>query len=194
MLERSLDTPEMRRLRRKVLAPARGHVLDVGVGSGMSLDAYPPTVTRITGLDRLPANDLLQQRAAALDIPFEYIQSSAEEIPCEDNTFDTVSCQLVLCTVPDIKKALREIHRVLRKDGVLLFMEHVLAEKAWIRAGQHLLTPLQRVVSCGCRLNRDTAAYIEEAGFHIEKPERQIFPGYRFAGEILIHGCATPTS
>jgi SAM-dependent methyltransferase len=85
------------------------------------------------------------------------VQGSGERLPFGDGEFDAVVCTLVLCSVADPVACVREMARVLRPGGRLLFVEHVRApEPGWTRTAQSLLDPLQVVLADGCHLSRDT--------------------------------------
>ncbi len=99
------------------------------------------------------------------------VRARAESLPFAAESFDTVVCTLVLCTVPEQGAALREIQRVLRPGGRLLFIEHVRGEGSVAR-WQDRIEPLWRRLAAGCHPNRDTVASIEAAGFHVEYLER----------------------
>jgi ubiquinone/menaquinone biosynthesis C-methylase UbiE len=95
------------------------------------------------------------------------IEGSAEAIPLDRNSMDTVVMTWTLCTIPDASGALREIRRVLRNSGQLLFVEHGLAPETKIRKWQHRLTPFWKRIAGGCHLNRPIRELIENAGFEI---------------------------
>ncbi|MGB6228675.1 MAG: class I SAM-dependent methyltransferase, partial [Litorimonas sp.] len=112
--------------RRKIVPQARGEVVEIGIGSGLNLPYYDPSrVTRVTGVD--PDDDLWargRERAAACPFPVERIGLSGERLPLEDASADTVVVTYALCTIPDPVAALREMGRVLRPGGEILFTEH----------------------------------------------------------------------
>jgi ubiquinone/menaquinone biosynthesis C-methylase UbiE len=113
------------RYRRRVVAGAEGRVLEVGVGSGLNLPLYPPSVTAVFGLDS-SARLLGKARGKRSGLPYslELLNGSAESIPLEDASVDTVVMSWTLCSIPDAPAALHEVRRVLRGDGQLLFVEH----------------------------------------------------------------------
>src|SRR5262249_58456059 len=107
---------------------AQGRVLEIGIGWGLNLPFYSRQAEEIIGLD--PAPRLLERaRAAAsrLSLPVRFIEGSAEAVPFEDKSFDTVVTTWTLCTIPAVAQALGEVRRVLKPDGRLLFVEHGLA-------------------------------------------------------------------
>jgi ubiquinone/menaquinone biosynthesis C-methylase UbiE len=129
--------------RQRVIAAAEGRVLEVGVGSGMNLGYYSPRAGRVIGLD--PSAKLLSMAAGAKKapgIPIDLLKGSAEEIPLEDKTIDTEVTTWTLCTIPEVKRALMEMQRVLKPTGHLLFVEHGRSPDANVRRWQDRLTPL----------------------------------------------------
>ncbi len=153
--------------RRRLLAGARGAVLEIGGGTGANLPHYRD-VDRVTIAepDRFMRDRIGPKREDAR-APVEVSAAGAEALPFPDGSFDTVVSTLVLCTVPDQEAALDEVRRVLRPGGRLLFIEHVRAAEPMAR-WQDRLEPLWRRLLGGCHPNRDTVAAIEEAGFEIE--------------------------
>lgn len=169
------------RQREKVVPAAAGEVLEVGIGSGLNLPYYDPEqVSRVIGLDPSPE---MTGRAihAAATAPFEvrFLSSPAEEIPLESGSVDTAVLTWTLCTIPDPGAALRQVARVLRPDGRLLFCEHGLAPDEGVRRWQHRMTPLWRRLGGGCHLNRDIPALLERSGFRIAALETMYIPGWR---------------
>lgn len=161
--------------RRRVVAGASGCVLEVGVGSGLNIPHYSDEVTHLIGLD--PSAKLLsmaRDAAHAALRPIETLEASAESLPLEDGTIDTVVTTWTLCSIPDVSAALQEIRRVLKPQGRLLFVEHGRSPDARTSAWQDRLTPFWKRLGGGCHLNRRIGALIEDSGFHIE----QITTGY----------------
>ena len=114
--------------RERVLSSARGRVLEIGIGSGLNLPFYGSGVDEIIGLD--PAARLVtmaQSAAARSKTPVTFITASAEAIPIDAHSIDTVVTTWTLCSIPDAVGALREMRRVLNPGGQLLFVEHGLA-------------------------------------------------------------------
>src|SRR5689334_2163302 len=142
--------------RRAVLVPqARGRVLEVGIGSGLNLPFYSRDVTALVGVEpsaKLAA--MTRRRTDGLSFPVEVIERSAEEMPLEAGSFDTVVTTWVLCSIPDAVRALREMRRVLAPGGRLLFVEHGLAPDAGVRRWQQRLNPVWRRISGGCNFDR----------------------------------------
>lgn len=172
--------PNMRQ-REKVVPHARGRVLEVGIGSGLNLPFYDPAnVSKVWGLD--PASEMTRiAERAARSLPFEveFIGLPGDEIPLDDGSVDTVVVTYTLCTIPDAAAALRQMSRVLRPGGELLFCEHGAAPDASVRRWQDRLNPLWKRLGGGCNLNRPIPALIEAGGFRIKKLDTMYIPGWR---------------
>lgn len=140
---------------------ARGRTLEIGAGAGHALPHYPEAVGELV-LTEPDASMLrrLQARVAAAGRPARVVRAAAEELPFADGSFDTVVCNLVLCTAPDPRRALREAHRVLRPDGQFLFLEHVRSERPRAARWQDRVAGPWRRFACGCNCNLDTVATI----------------------------------
>src|SRR4051794_27263010 len=123
-------------------AQARGRVLELGVGTGLNLPFYPPG-TDLTGVDISPAMlELARERADSLGIDVGLRRDDAQALTLPSSSFDTVVCTLSLCTIPDDRSAVAEVHRVLRPGGRFALLEHVSSDVAPVRLGQALLDPL----------------------------------------------------
>ena len=188
------------RLQREKIVPlASGRVLEIGIGTGLNLAHYDKSrIGKIVGLDpslagvdektsRTPAlvhgtsqmHRLAQKRIARAGLEVELIGLSAEQIPQDDASFDTVVCTYTLCTIPDPVAALREMRRVLKPGGRLLFCEHGRAPDAGVLRWQDRLTPHWKKIAGGCHLNRDVPALLREAGFHCTDLQTMYLPGPR---------------
>src|SRR5579862_3816125 len=159
--------------RRQLLVQARGRVLEIGGGTGANLPWYGEPVDEIVlGEPEEPMARRLERKVAAGDGRARVVRAPAEELPFEDGSFDVVVSTLVLCTVSDQKRALAEIHRVLKAAGRLLFIEHVRSDDAKLARWQDRLVGLNRRIAHGCNCNRDTLAGISGAGFAVADLER----------------------
>lgn len=181
LYDRAFEASEeagLRDMRREVLAGARGRVLELGAGTGQNLELYPHE-----GLDSLVVTEpdphmfkQLRERAAKVCAGAELIQAGAEDLPFEDDSFDTVTVTLVLCTVPDQAAALREVRRVLKPGGQMLFLEHVRSNHPDLAKWQDRLEGPWRFLGDGCHCNRDTEAGIRAAGFELGEVKRGELP------------------
>jgi ubiquinone/menaquinone biosynthesis C-methylase UbiE len=172
-----------RRQRQKVVPLARGNVLEVGIGSGHNLPHYDPAkVTRVWGLEPSPHMTAMASEAAA-SVPFEveFVHLPGEEIPLDDASVDTVLVTYTLCTIPDLPVALRQMARVLKPDGTLIFCEHGAAPDPDVRRWQDRINPLWKRLGGGCQLNREIPVLIEESGFVITRLDTMYLPGWRIA-------------
>ena len=178
-------------LRRDLLAAASGDTLEIGAGTGLNLRHYPPAVTRLVLAEpdaHMAAR--LRLKLDAIDRDAELIADVGEHLSSEDAAFDTVVCTLVLCTVPDQAAALREIHRVLRPGGRLLFLEHVRSERPRIARLQDAARPLYNVVGRGCHPNRDALEAIRASDLDVESDRRVMAPKTPPTENELIVGVA----
>jgi ubiquinone/menaquinone biosynthesis C-methylase UbiE len=164
-------------LRRQLLADARGRVLELGVGTGLTLSHYPE-IDELVGVD--PSEPMLRRaraRAAELGREVTLVQAPAEELPFEDASFDTVITMAVLCTVRDPDRALAEVRRVLRPGGQFIFAEHVRAADPKLARWQDRLERPWGFFAGGCHPNRRTLETIESAGFEVRDLEHGQLPG-----------------
>lgn len=163
-----LEAFGMRRQRHRAGAEARGRVLEIGAGTGAMLPHYGAEVTEVVATE--PDPHMLRRaggRAGRTSIPVRLVEADAQDLPFDDDTFDTVVTALSLCTIPAPEAALSEARRVLRGDGQLLFVEHVRSLRPAVGRVQDLVTPAWRTVAGGCHPNRDTVQTIERAGFRL---------------------------
>jgi ubiquinone/menaquinone biosynthesis C-methylase UbiE len=159
----------MRRHRRDLLAQARGRTLEIGSGTGLNLAHYPDDLDDLVLAEPDPSMRKRLQTAARRSEPkARVIDASAEQLPFADASIDTVVSTLVLCTVDAPDVALREIARVLRPDGQLLFIEHVRSDSATLARWQdRLARPWQRFAE-GCRCNRVSLELMDACGFLLD--------------------------
>jgi ubiquinone/menaquinone biosynthesis C-methylase UbiE len=167
--------------REKVVPLASGRVLEIGIGTGLNLEHYDKTrVDAIVGLDPgLEMHRLARKRVAGAGIDVELVALSAERIPFDPGSFDTVLVTYSLCTIPDPAAALREMHRVLKSSGRLVFCEHGMAPDPGVRKWQDRLSPTWAKIAGGCHLNRNVPALLQEAGFRSRDLQSMYLPGPR---------------
>lgn len=178
--------------RKRALSQAQGRVLEIGIGSGLNLPYYLPSVAEIVGLEPSSRLRAMAQRSAEQSkMRLSLVEGSAEAIPLETHSFDTVVTTWTLCSIADATAALREMHRVLRPGGQLLFVEHGLAPEQHVQRWQNRLTPLWRTIGGGCHLNRPIRALIERGGFGIARLETGYAKGPK-PMTFFYEGCAHP--
>jgi ubiquinone/menaquinone biosynthesis C-methylase UbiE len=167
--------------RGRIVPQAEGRVLEVGIGTGLNLRHYDKQkVQRLTGVDpALRMHPLARRRSRESGIDVDLVGVSAERLPLEDGSFDTVVMTYTLCSIPDPVAALREMRRVLAAHGSLLFCEHGRAPEESVRRWQHRLQPVWQCVAGGCQLGRDIPALLHEGGFSVREMHTGYLPGPR---------------
>ncbi len=171
LLDRSMRPAEFNETRSEVVNQAHGTVLEIGFGSGYNLPFYKDA-QKLYALD--PSEELFayaKDRIASVSFPVAYLQCSAEKIPLEDNSIDTVVSTWSLCSIPDLPKALKEMKRVLKPNGRFLFVEHGQSPKSMNSLVQKLVTPVTRHFTGNCHLDRKIDDCITDSGFVIESIE-----------------------
>jgi ubiquinone/menaquinone biosynthesis C-methylase UbiE len=179
--------------RHELLAAAHGQVVEIGAGTGANLAHYPDAVRELVLVEPEEAmRARLQRRLAGTRAapPARVLGAPAERLPLADESFDCAVSTLVLCSVGEQAQALRELRRVLRPTGSLLFIEHVRADAPRLSRWQDRLEPLWRRCGHGCRPNRDTLAAIEAAGFSLTEVEHGCVPKAPSIVRPMISGVA----
>ena len=171
--------------RQKVVPLAKGKVLDIGIGSGLNIPFYnSDKIDKVIGID--PSHELIELAKELADdskASIELVIGSAESIPYPDNFFDTVLVTYTMCTIPNVAIANKEMWRVLKDDGRLIFCEHGLAPDKKISKWQNRIDPLWGKIAGGCHLNRDIQKLITDAGFSFESLDKMYIPSTpKFAG------------
>jgi len=180
LIELCMRNKEARRYRERMIPLATGRVLEVGVGSGLNLPFYGAGVRHLYALEPSPElRKMAGRRTKGTRFAVEFLDRSAEEIPLERGSVDTVVTTWTLCTIPDAIGALREMRRVLKPGGVLLFVEHGLAPDPGVRAWQDRLNPLWNRIGGGCNLNRKIDMMIIESGFRLDELETEYAKGLK---------------
>ena len=167
--------------RRRLLAALTGRVIEVGAGNGLNFAHYPKTVSEVVAVEPdATLRALAESAAGSAPVPITVVAGVADSLPVGDRSCDAAVASLVLCSVPNQARALAEIRRVLKPGGELRFYEHVIARN-WLGAAlQHVIATFWPRIAGGCHPNRDTAAAISAAGFHIARIERFAFSPARF--------------
>lgn len=162
--------------RRRLLGEARGATIEIGAGTGLNLDLYPPDVTELLLTEPSAHMAARLRRRAAEAGRGEVVEAPAQRLPFEDDRFDTAVATLVLCTVPDPAAAVRELLRVLRPGGRFLFLEHVRSQDPRVARWQDRLETPWKLFGAGCHCNRDSEATIAAAGLQVERLDRGELP------------------
>ena len=171
--------------RQKVVPLAKGKVLDIGIGSGLNIPFYnSDKIDKVIGID--PSHELIElakELANDSKASIDLVIGSAESIPYPDNFFDTVLVTYTMCTIPNVAIANKEMWRVLKDDGRLIFCEHGLAPDKKISKWQNRIDPFWGKIAGGCHLNRDIQKLITDAGFSFESLDKMYLPSTpKFAG------------
>jgi SAM-dependent methyltransferase len=189
--DKALGGAPFGKLRARATHGLAGQVLEVGFGSGLNVPHYPTDVKQVYAVD--PATlgrDLAADRVAASPVPIDYIGLDGQSLPLDDKSVDHVLSTWTLCTIPDLTRALAEIHRVLRPGGELHFLEHGRSPDAGVARWQDRLTPIQRHLFGGCHLNRPIDTTITDAGFEITRLDNFYMKGPKPMG-YMYEGRAT---
>jgi SAM-dependent methyltransferase len=166
----------LRELRQQLLADAAGDVLEIGGGTGANLPFYGTAVRSLTLTEpETPMLRRLERRARDLAPQAIVLRAPAEDLPFDDDSFDVVVSTLVLCGVSDQPRALRQVGRVLRPGGTMLFIEHVRSDDTKLARHQDRMNPINRFV-VGCDCNRPTFASMQHAGFTVARIEHRTMP------------------
>jgi len=183
-----------RNVRRSLIPTASGRVLEIGVGTGPNLPLYrgASAVDALFGIEPDPHMLRRAQRRverARLPFPVELRAASAEALPFDDHSFDTVVGTWVLCTIPDPQRALAEVSRVLRPGGRLVWAEHVQSSVPAAARIQRAVDPLWQHLAGGCHLTRDARTLIRAAG--LREVECRPVGGQRFTLLPTLRGVST---
>jgi len=158
----------MESVRARVAAGLSGNVLEVGFGSGRNLPHLPESVTRLIAVDpAVHGRQIAAPRIAASRVAVEFVGLDGQALPLPDASVDNVLVTWTLCTIPDVDRALREMHRVLRPGGSLHFVEHGLSPRPATARRQRRISPWWGRIAGGCHLDRDIPSLVTTAGFNL---------------------------
>lgn len=176
LVDRLGDPPPFRKIRQQLIPQAHGILLEIGAGAGANFVHYnPQKVDKLYALEPNPGMIRLAERKLhKTKLNIEFLDLPGEHIPLEDGAVDTVVSTFTLCTIQGITEAVREIRRVLKPEGELIFFELGLSPDPAVQRWQKWLEPVYCWLFQGLCLTRDIPASIREAGFHIQ----QIKMGY----------------
>jgi ubiquinone/menaquinone biosynthesis C-methylase UbiE len=178
--------------RTRVISGATGRVLEIGIGPGLNLPFYGPGVKQIIGIE--PSSKLLKLARNARrgsTSTLQLIEGTAEAIPIDDASIDTVVTTWTMCSIPNVDAALTEMRRVLKPHGHLLFIEHGRAPEPRVQWWQDHLTPAWERLSGGCHLNRAIEDIVRRGGFRFERLDKGYMPGPKLM-TFMYEGNALP--
>ena len=179
--------------RRRLVPQASGVVVEVGIGSGLNLPHYDAElVSRVIGVDPDPVLlGMGRERAEAAPFDVEIIPAFAEDLPIETASADTVLATYTFCSISDVNAALGELRRVLKPGGQLLFCEHGRSHRPGTAKWQDRITPMWRLLTGGCSLNRNISRQIANAGFRVISVDNFVLPmtpeviGFHYLGTAV---------
>lgn len=151
--------------------PKTGRVLDVGFGTGLSLPHYPPGL-EVVGIDASHAMLAYGREFAARGgSQVELAVMDAEMLAFPDRSFDAVTFNLCLCTIPNPERAISEALRVAKPGAAMTFLEHVRSHLLPLAIVQDLLNPVL-VALVEDNWNRRTADMVRRAGVKVDAVDR----------------------
>lgn len=157
-----MSDPVLTQYRQEVLSEVSGEVLEIGFGTGLNLPHYPETLQKLTAIDaNAGMNGLARKRIQYSRIIVANRVLNGENLPMDDNSFDSVVSTWTLCSIAKVELALQEIHRVLKPGGKFFFIEHGLSDDPKVQVWQRRLTPLQKIIADGCHLDRNMKKLVE---------------------------------
>lgn len=150
------------------LKDVKGEILEVGIGTGANLPFYPKEIKRITAVERSASMQRRAQIGARKhNITIDWYQGRGESLKFSDDSFDTVVCAGLLCSVDDVDEVLNELYRVLKPGGKFHFLEHGISKNEKIRKLQIRFNRVNNVIACGCNLTRNIENHIRNSSFEI---------------------------
>lgn len=193
-VDMACGTGQMKKVRSKTIPLAKGDVLEIGFGSGHNLPFYQASqIKRFTAIDPdQQMRKLAAERLKNAEFDCEILGLEAEAIPLDENSIDTVVVTFSLCTIPDANRALAEMRRVIKPDGILIFAEHGLAPDIGVAKWQRRIEPFWKPLGGGCHLTRKPVELITKSGFVVEDVTADYLPkAPKFAGYVS-YGSAKP--
>jgi ubiquinone/menaquinone biosynthesis C-methylase UbiE len=170
LVDRACSSEGLRSWRAEVTSGLAGRVVEIGFGSGLNVEHYPPEVEMVMAVEPVKlARRLAAKRAGAGTVPVHHIGLDGQAIPLADASCDAALSTFTLCTVADPDRVLAELRRVLRSEGRFHFLEHGKAPELSVARWQRRLDPWQRRLADGCHLTRDTLSLVGHAGFVVER-------------------------
>ena len=191
MLDCCCSTKPISYQRKKIVPEASGTILEIGIGSGLNIPYYQKSkINKLIGLE--PSEQLCKMAKKTADdnnFSIDFLVNGAEEIELPSNSIDTILLTYTLCSIPEPYIALKEIMRVMKSDGRILFCEHGIAPDEVVQKWQNRINPLWGKLFGGCNINRDIPNILKNGGFKINSLEKMYLPstpkivGYNYWGE-----------
>ena len=191
MLDCCCSTKPISYQRKKIVPEASGTILEIGIGSGLNIPYYQKSkINKVIGLE--PSEQLCKMAKKTADdnnFSIDFLVNGAEEIELPSNSIDTILLTYTLCSIPEPDIALKEIMRVMKSDGGILFCEHGIAPDDVVQKWQNRINPLWGKLFGGCNINRDIPNILKKGGFTINSLEKMYLPstpkivGYNYWGE-----------
>jgi ubiquinone/menaquinone biosynthesis C-methylase UbiE len=192
LLDVACGSRQLDALRARNAAGLSGEVLELGFGSGRNVPFYPPEVRRVLAVDpAVTGRRLAAARVAASPVVVDFVGLDGQRLPLSDASVDDALSTWTLCTIPDVRRALAELHRVLRPGGTFHFLEHGRAPDASVVRWQRRLAPLNSLVFGGCHLDRPIDRLVADAGFAVTGLRRYYVRGLK-STSYMYEGVATP--
>ena len=191
MLDCCCSTKPISYQRKKIVPEASGTILEIGIGSGLNIPYYQKSkINKVIGLE--PSEKLCKMAKKTADdnnFSIDFLVNGAEEIELPSNSIDTILLTYTLCSIPEPYIALKEIMRVMKSDGRILFCEHGIAPDQVVQKWQNRINPLWGKLFGGCNINRDIPNILKNGGFKINSLDKMYLPstpkivGYNYWGE-----------
>ena len=182
LINYAMKMKPFRKQREKVIPSASGRVLEIGIGSGLNFNYYnKENVSEVFAVE--PDSILLekaQQNAKINNINLNIQQLKAEELPFDNNSFDTIISTYTMCSIPGLSSAMSEINRVVKPNGKLLFSEHGKSPDMNVFKWQKRMNGIQKRIAGGCHLDVDIPNEIIKANFKLNKIDSMYVPGPKF--------------
>jgi len=190
---RSTEKKCLQQWRANLLSQAKGDLLEIGAGTGVNIPHYPENVSRITLSEPdMQMRKILEHKTLTVqESRINITPWGVESIDMPNSSFDTIVSTLVLCSVPNLEKSLKEIYRLLRPQGTFLFLEHVISDHPPTLNWQRRIEPFWSFCAGNCRLTRDTSTAIHAAGLKIEQLTEAPMIGVPAFVRRTIRGSAT---